>query len=105
MGAAEDRLSTQRHGEVLRRLDAMLVKQTEMNGKVGVNRERIVRLETHQQRSRDDRRAADDEPRRRVRPELQWAAYGGLGVPGILYVLQKLAEAVTTLADRIPIGP
>ncbi len=76
-----------------------------MNGTVRANRERIVAVETHQQRSKDDKDRAAHRPARvvpqpKIRSELQWAAIGGV----LLVAVQNLSEAILVVVRLLGQG-
>ena len=87
-----------RHEELMSAVGRVESQLLAMNGTVRQNRERIVRVETHQQRSKEDKdRAAKisspaiavaQQPK--IRSEIQWAAIGGI----LLVALQNLSEAI-----------
>ncbi len=91
-----------RHGEVMGGVGRVEDQLEEMNSTVRENRERIIVVETHQLRSKQDKdRAAHGSARvvepPNVRAQIQWAALGG----AVIVIVQNLSEAILALANFI----
>ena len=91
-----------RHGEVMGAVERVERRLEIMNGTVRVNRERIVVIETHQQRSKDEKKQAAQRPAVAIAPpgirsELQWAAIGGV----LLIAIQNLSEAILVVVKLL----
>lgn len=113
-----------RHRTVLGAISDLTSEFKRLNGSVRENRERILVMETHQQRSKEDkhRRLLDERNANaqasvrgrdldgdgimdRIPPPVRWSAGGGIVLFGIVELLQRLAEIVSELLSRVPVIP
>ena len=108
--------ANQRHQEQLEAINRPANKQDRMNGSVARHETRISVIEAHQERSKEekDRDAMKNTgpvtvtpvstAAKKLPPQAQWMGVGAAAIMAVLYLIQKLADVVATLAEKIPAG-